>query len=811
MSALKADWPCTKGKEIDSAYFEDLRKILWGFNKLGYGIDQGVTMKDGDGNWIYDAWSPLQTYHAGKCCGTLVRWSTVIYLDKTKKELVPYRNTSHVSPNEPPPPENGKWLRIARKDVYCDYFPNKDIWNLGWATWGEAYGYHTGLSRWKASWNFPACLNKFHQQTVSITDTQWEADEFYHFGNIVKAVAAKSAIRYWCKVPHFAVKATGAPQWADKDYAAKALTMHHDKMYIATESVWEGESAPDVSRKWARAGYHTDEELWGKTSLRYEDNITLPADSIYSKSQERPIAFRGTFLSGPIGPRYRWSTEGTDIPFYRPYHISGGLAAKSGHRDADMKASVHYQSYIENFCDRYDSVFCGVNPQFDLNSPDDYQPFLEYDDCVWKCNLSGFEACLDEIGHYDWYLDVLYPPQTTKYGSQILATWRRMWKYTYGYPKVLTYDVEIKDENGKGTGEMEKFPLVWPQEKGPPPFQEYCCKSNGYDYNFWRKGENVLKAYRQATSQLTDKDRERVAGRHEITKNYELNHQLVQDMYDVLMTYKYVMIDIGKSYSRRSYSLSGAPAYFSSFGELKAYMQSHPGGWVASAGHYVGWEAGAHGNIVYLGRPYTYDYEKRWPTTAGLLGYTGWPSNRSQFWIYRAGFSISSGTKAEMDEFIRKYPCLRIIIRYEGIHYYDPPIWFEQHTDERCFPPQIISQLTKSIIPSPPAVSGVGFHYSSTQRLTTAFVTATKRERVSDWEVVYYLEPTEGSCFGAFSQVGGLQEMQPLPGVDFECPAAQTELIPVFDYTRTVVIDKALSVAAFEINPVQPLGCTPLS
>ena len=64
----------------------------------------------------------------------------------------------------------------------------------------------------------------------------------------------------------------------------------------------------------------------------------------------------------------------------------------------------------------------------------------------WNCNWSAFEKCLELHGQYDWYLDLVTPPDPFCFRHRpgthmkpIRAVWRRMWKYSFGLPYWTRY------------------------------------------------------------------------------------------------------------------------------------------------------------------------------------------------------------------------------------------------------------------------------------------------------------------------------------------------------------------------------------
>lgn len=789
MGILKADWPCAQGKEIDSAYFEDLRKMLWGFNKFGCGITGDVRMKDWEGNWNYPLWNPNTTYHANKSDPEkTIHFRTVIYYDKDLKEYLPYRNTLRIYPHQAPPSENRNWRRIPRKDVYCDYFPNKDIWHVEWSSWGAEYGYSTGVIYWMAYLDFPMYLGKYHVLLAAIPKTEWETEQHYHYGNIVKTTSKRKAIRQWCKVPHFSTNQTAAEKWdGDKAYPENALAEYNDKLYAALRDIGAGEAAPTRNIKWIGAGHHTDASLWNYTAREYYDYWQPPAGEIYGKSQEDLLVLSTFYLSGIIGPIYPHSRGGGDVMFYRPYYVTNGRAAESGSHTADRKASGHYQSYVDNFLSRFGSHFSEKNPRFNKDgTPDQQMVWKTCDDPIWKCNQNGFEFCLDKIGRYDWYLDIYHPPQTTAPSPvpPILATWRRMWKYSYSIPDAVCFTAKNPD-----TGELETLPLIWPQEKGSPPYQQYCYQAIDadptYDYNFWRKSSNVYRAYQIAVGRLTDEDIKLVKGRHyhriyADLKDYQLNHQLVQDMYDALMMYKYLNVTSG--YAGESRQVGGGTA--KSFKEVRSQIR------ISMANN-------------------TWDPE---PLPAYIGGYAVawsdpniWDSWRGQGSRTVPTFVVIAGSKDILDKWAEQNPALVVLVTYYGYDFGYEPDADEKNITPGCDPPQPseISTITYNRFSLQMGASNLICNNSQERR--TEFLVFPESERMSDTQINFTATPSISDIMAGFNSPEG-QPRKPLSG----CPIEQPALFWWVSHSARLFIENWDTSAAVKISPVQPLGCTPL-
>jgi len=438
-------------------------------------------------------------------------------------------------------------------------------------------------------------------------------------------------------------------------------------------------------------------------------------------------------------------------------------------------------------------------------TPEQMMVWKTVEDKVWRCNQSGFEYCLEKIGSYDWYLDIYFPPWTSAAGAPIiLATWRRMWKYSYGIPyKAVSYTAKNPD-----TGEVETLPLIWPQEKGPPPFQELCYEAidvdPAYNYDFWRDPGNVYKAYRQAVNRLTDADRKTVKQRHYHwsfgdIKDYQIQHQLVQDMYDALLMYKYLnMVSTGFA----GYAGDGGyAADKSSFAAAKGEVALE---W-ATAAENNPFPTGGGAGVGGAGNADDTEH----------LTYNIWKATCT-----RAGPVITVSSTKEILDSLGEEPALTVYLGWIGEDYGDPP-----PVDTEDSPPDpcgvgvigniIFSHYDRSTLKLEGGDVDADYFPDHNNLVCDCFapqlygfVRLPISDRTGDTTIRFTALPIIGDVLSHFNSAEGRPR---LPGDPPSfCPPAQVGWLRYLDIAAGVVVNWYDDTGAITINPIQPLGCIPL-
>jgi len=576
----KGIWPLTRGEQITAANFEDMRKILWALRVL---IDEpeaeegSDTIYDEFGELQTDVWSSGTDYAFGS---TAPYYATVVYWDETIEDYRMYSNIRFVAAGGAPPPINSDWKLRPRENIYCDYARNADTYIFMYC--GHAQG--GGIYYYPAWLGLPPQFNKYTQWRPQIPDTQWTPLEVYEAGAIVKTTPVAKALRWWAKVRHKAVNTytLGATWNIDTDYGIGDVAMWGDGDYpfVALRPIKKGSANPDFHHDWIRQGAINDPVIWQGMNGKVEDGERYSADMVYGLKQEKSIEFSITDrngmstladpfaqMTGPIGTQYG-RTDVAEVP-NTYYYYKNGSAYKSddswynaNHYDFKRQG---YQSFIESRAEQWDSL--EVNPDYDRHgSGYESEPYLDNNHYSWDCNFSRFEKLLTDIDSYDWYLDISFPPSVEGKNWRPAACWRRMWKYSFGWPSSAVAYPSGSPYVGQ--------PLIWPYELGSPPFHEWQTgdingstassplqstpEDSPFPWMWWIDWTNVNLAYNTAVTLLhamTDETRDAVWTRHAPSKDYyvqntnldryptgierivqyTLHYTMVQDMYDLLL------------------------------------------------------------------------------------------------------------------------------------------------------------------------------------------------------------------------------------------------------------------------------------
>lgn len=565
---FKAGWPARKGMRIASAYFEDIRKLLWAMDQLlpGSSILDGENLYDvKTGDLLGTPWNVATDYAFDKSDG-LTNYETVIHWHPLKKRYAFYSNTRVINAGGDPPPANKYWSEVPLIDVYCDYAHNAGTENFMYCSHILA---GPGTRHWPAHYNLPPQVNKYTQQRVGVAPVQWTLNDVYTTGTIVRNVAAIKAKRWWAKVHHKAVSNYSNTLWdATIAYAKDAKCKFNDLYYVATSAITLGALNPEYHPHWARAGAFSDTVIWEPvvvpgTSIQpnIEDMSYLQNDFVYDKKSEKPVPFSYNdntgrenvqFLSGMIGTQYEYENGVSDHYYLNssyPYDEESIGGEYNGYHYDFKKAS--YQSYIESFMEGH--RIYDENPTYDINgSGIETVIYLQTDHYVFDCNESQFEKALKDLGSYDWYLDIRHPVHHNDGASagNPIIHWRRTWKNTFGFP----FSSASYPSGSPYAGQ----PLIWPQELGTPPGEQYQRGSipasvsgkslEDYPWLWWYDSANVNQFYDQAVTTLenmTAELRKKVYNRHlprisitavDLRVEYRMIGQALNDMRNLLLS-----------------------------------------------------------------------------------------------------------------------------------------------------------------------------------------------------------------------------------------------------------------------------------
>jgi hypothetical protein len=424
----KGTWPIKAGDDKTYAVFEDLRKIIW-FYRFGM---YGKPLPEYD----YPNYDPtFGNYSAG---------DSVYYDGWLWTCILPYPSgteMAQVMPKGLLPGTNKLWARTARYWVYSDFYPNTDCCIVSWcaqAITGKEW------QKWPAWRELPACLNKYVQQQA------------WHDGKVVPAETVYGTrqekpieqLLYWKDLVQIITGRIGSQ-----------FREYHSVIGSPVPSPWY----------WpyfvlSGNGGGIDNLINSRTANPYYDKKLEG----YQSSIESVLEKGGFYW--PI-PKISWEA---------------GKQYKAG--DYVYYEHIFYGCSIDHISEAaYPPDGSGGWPAFSALWFEAQGSHLPLNDAYWKCNLSAFEAALmflgnDENGHpnYDWYLDTSFPPDPLQlrrrgYPWYRKACWRKMWKYSFGFP---------------GTSLIS-----WPSEFGDPPFL------NESD-DWWAWNSNIGRAFNTALSAL---------------------------------------------------------------------------------------------------------------------------------------------------------------------------------------------------------------------------------------------------------------------------------------------------------------------
>lgn len=493
----RADWDALAAgeAEITSEYFEDLRKLIFAICQVSQTGDLHGTLNP-------DIYDPTRKYEQGECC------------TYSGKAWVLHKG---ISKGTAPPA--GMWLQAARTNQY------------------EDYNYNSGCVSFIVEddqvYVFPAwhCLPPQLDRYKRITYTTGNGIKY---GNEQRIQMTR--VRYAAEIA-----ATKREIIRLKDEIT-TLTTELEQLLVERRIIVNNNQSTAVidamiaAKRTAIADKQNQidrhEKFLAAFKINRPDNdypveLAIREENAFADAGGYGRDYRD-IISGQLGARFieyspdPRTSEMIAPPYTYPYHKdnmqNGAIFAKS-YDNGKIQA---YQAFIEQFIEkRGDFIWPSAIAVDELSNPVGYRQLNDRDrrsdgttllPGIWNCSFSAFEKCLELYGQYDWYLDILYPPDPTMEKLQaattkwpIVGLWRRTWKNSIGFPAAAP---EVYDPQ---TGR----PLIWPGEKGTPPFQEQSPQPMGVTTTIWNSLDGVRNAYQTALQQLTDEDRLLILNRHD--------------------------------------------------------------------------------------------------------------------------------------------------------------------------------------------------------------------------------------------------------------------------------------------------------
>jgi hypothetical protein len=372
-----------------------------------------------------------------------------------------------------PAPDSIYWCRVARTWVYTDFDPNSDCYMTAWEGQTET---DAGWFYWPAYLELPAPLNGYTQQTKNVETTIYNENTTYKHGQLIRYEAG-GAVYWWDSISqafhpciyHSDIDGDVTAFPEDSIWPANRIYREHQKKLVEFSQFYKYGSPHGVPM-------HARYDIVGGQVVRHEDARLI--------------------LGGYIGTAHHenHSVEGSTVPspWAYPYHVVAGHPRKAKmweHLDYNASAIDSYediklegyQSFVElvmesgGFGAEADSDWIPQMAQVGFDYELETIPKAAWmNDPHWRCNESALELCLKKIGHFDWYLDLEFPPDSPQHERRTqpyrFGCWRRFWRYSHGCPSSAYI------HNG--------IPVIWPQELGLPPYyeQEFTWDENSHTY-----------------------------------------------------------------------------------------------------------------------------------------------------------------------------------------------------------------------------------------------------------------------------------------------------------------------------------------
>lgn len=531
-SWMAGDWPVAKGMEIQSAHFEDLRKLAW---LIEHPCAGNIDLLSNYGKWVGDAtthryieydqnnwpsWNPGAIYHYGSPV-VLYRWGPgegQVDLFVLNAEL-----RGDVLNNNPPVIAgvlNSYWLLTVDPNKYSHWNANAGRPDIGasarWIIVQHGQDSETKewwFGRWEAWRELPQHTDKFEQVPYTKNGSTTEPrsrpveQDRDHISHLLKTQTGRS-------FKDGSVGVDPITYWVHKDVP----NMYSEYAAVGGEPAGSLQEGPDYTDQKMNAAFQDRVQHLIERNYKYLWQV----DDFWKQNwqywqvfgMEMDTDHDGGLVNGvyDYAGNYR-GTWGEGINY-----VKGETVYHNGYW---YRCIYNHYSWASTAPDLPGGASYWAKPLHQPNYIATDPIYVRFNDPLWRCNSSAFEKVLDIISQggeskCDWYFDDKNPAidwityqrhyylltlhdSDREAGWRELAlrryplprgSWRRIWRHTQSWDQ----DREQKSRFGKEIDiDGRTVSMMWPGELGTPPGYtggqddqlRWTGEVGGIHYNFW--------------------------------------------------------------------------------------------------------------------------------------------------------------------------------------------------------------------------------------------------------------------------------------------------------------------------------------